>query len=177
MLDKLKKMAGLGPRDYLVELSGDLGLTYFPAREGHPAFISGMYGKKGVTIDLLNEKGYFDTWHPHSRIVVSLDSGRRESHIISKKGAFYSRRLMEVEMPNPRFSDNFVILSSNPRRAKNIFKKEIGDWVMNLNMPFAIDGNQIIFHQNKNIEDKKRFIHIVDALIYVANTYDNLSKN
>ncbi len=172
MIDKILRLFEGKKKDPLIELSGILNITYFPEREGHPPFISGLYGNRGVTVDLLNDKGFFDRWHPHTRVVVSLNGPRRESHLIAKRGTFFSRRLGEVSIDHPRFMEEYMILSSNPRRTQKIFTLDVANWVMNLKMPVSIEGNQVTFHQNKEIEDMTRIYHIVDALVYIANRSD-----
>jgi hypothetical protein len=153
----------------LIEIAGELRLTYYPGMEGKPPFATGSYSGRGVTLDLLNEKGYMDRWHPHSRIVVSVDKNIKDTYIVANKGRFYSRKLGEINVKYPHFSDRFVYLSSSPNKAEKVVTDDVACWVMNLDMPFILSDGHIVYHQGSHFDDKQRMKHIVDALVYIAN--------
>ncbi|MBD3388101.1 MAG: hypothetical protein GF416_03555 [Candidatus Altiarchaeales archaeon] len=153
----------------LMELAGELKINFYPETEGKPAFASGTYSGRGLTLDLLNEKGYVDKWHPHSRIVVSVDRSVRDTHIIAVRGRFFSRKLGEVDVDHPRFGDRYVFLSSSPKKGEKVVTKDVANWVIALDMPFTLSDGHIVYHQEKVFEDKKRVKHIVDAMVYIAN--------
>ncbi|MBU0762451.1 MAG: hypothetical protein KKD39_05445 [Candidatus Altiarchaeota archaeon] len=174
-LDSINDAVGLSKRDMFIELAGELKLTYFPPREDVPAYVTGTYSGRGVTIDQLNERGFFDIWHPHSRIVVGLGKSRRETHIVTKKSGFYSRKLGEVNVDNKAFSAKYRILSSNPTIAEKLITPEVASWIVKLELPFEINGSSITFHQESKFKDKTRVKHAIDALVYIANLHDRIS--
>jgi len=152
----------------LLELAGEMGLTYYSGSEGKPPFATGTYSNHGVTIDTLNEKGYFDRWHPHSRIVVSVDKGVKDTYIVANRGRFYSRKLGEVKVKHPKFDDKYVFLASNPNKGEKIVADNVAGWILGLDMPFILQDGHAVYHEDRRFEDKKRIMHIVDALIYIA---------
>ncbi|MFH0863113.1 MAG: hypothetical protein V1875_08820 [Candidatus Altiarchaeota archaeon] len=153
----------------LMEISGELRLNYYIGSEGKQPFSTGTYSGRGVTLDLLNEKGYVDRWHPHSRIVVSVDKSVKETYIVAVRGRFYSRKLAEINVDNRRFSDKYVFLSSSPVKAEKVLSPEVAEWIVNLDMPFILVDGHIEFHQDRHFDDKKRIKHIIDAMIYIAH--------
>ena len=164
-----KKYLKKKPENIMLELAGEIGFVYDSGGEGRPPFTSGTYSGRGVTLDLLNEKGYMDIWHPHSRVVVSVNRNIRDTHIVAKRGRFYSRKLGEVDVDHPRFNDDFIFLSSSPKKADKLITREVAQWIINLDMPFVLSDGHIVYHQEKHFEDKKRIKHIIDALVYIAN--------
>jgi hypothetical protein len=174
LIDSFLKKSGLKKHDILIQLAGDMKLTYFPGREDSPAYVTGTYSGRGITLDRLNEKGYPDFWHPHGRIIVSLNHSRRETHIIAKKNSFYSRKLGEVEVENNAFNEMYHLLSSNPILAKKIFTPEVTSWIVKLELPLEVSGSSIKYHQDKEFTDVARIKHAVDALVYIANLHDRI---
>lgn len=162
------RLAKKNPEDVMMHVAGELRITYEPKREDKPAFASGTYSGRGVTLDFLNEKGYMDRWHPHSRVVVSVDKSVRDTHIVAYRGRFYSRKLGEVKVDNTRFNSDYVFLSSSTKKGEKIVMPEVANWVVNLDMPFILSDGHIVFHQEKHFEDKTRVKHIIDALVYIA---------
>jgi len=158
----------------LMELAGELRLNYYPSVEGKPPFATGTYSGRGLTLDLLNEKGYVDRWHPHSRIVVSFDKNIKETYIVARRGRFYSRKLGEVRVANPEFESRYVFLSSSPKKAETLMTAEIASWVVAFDMPFIMSDGHIVFHQDKQFENKVRVKRIIDALVYVANVAEKI---
>lgn len=177
LLDSLFGAVGAKKRDFLIDVAGDLRLTYFAPREDAPSYVTGTYSGRGVTVDLLNEKGFFDNWHPHGRVIVSLNQSRRETHIVAKKGGFYSRKLGAVDIGHEAFSNKYQLLTSNPNMAKKLITHDVASWIVNLDMQFQITGSSIVFHQDRDFKDRKRIKHIVDALVYIANAYDKMGIN
>lgn len=172
LVDTVKQAIGGKKKDPLIDLSGELKLSYFHAREDSPSYVTGTYGSRGVTIDQLNDRGHFDNWHKHTRVIISLNTTRQESHIVCKKGGFYSRKLGEVDVANQDFKAKYSLLSTNPDKASKIVTDDVARWVVKLKMPFSINGGQVIYHENSEVKDKTRIRHIVDALCYIAKLTD-----
>jgi hypothetical protein len=160
--------------DILMEMSGELKLNYYPETEGRPPFATGTYSGRGLTLDVLNEKGYADRWHPHARIVVSVDKNIKETYIVANRGRFYSRKLGEVRVNYPSFEDKYQLLSSNPKKGELLLTPEVACWIVGLDMPFYLSDGHIQFHQDRHFDDKTRFKHIIDALVYLAAMAERL---
>jgi hypothetical protein len=162
------------PEDIMLELAGILKVRYYPKGEDNPAFASGTYSGRGVTLDVLNEKGYMDRWHPHSRVVVSVSKEVRDTYIVAYQGRFYSRKLGEVNVNNPRFGDKYILLSSSPGKAEKLITSDVANWIINLDMPFILSDGHVLFHQEKHFKDKKRIKHIIDAMVYIATMAERI---
>jgi len=158
----------------LMELAGELKLTYYLGTEGRLPFATGTYSGRGVTLDLLNEKGYQDRWHPHSRIVVSVDKNIKDTYIVAHRGRFYSRKLGEVNVEPARFNERFVFLSSNQSKGERLITPDVASWIMNLEMPFILQEGHVIFHMDRRFDDKKRVKYIIDALVYIATMAERI---
>ncbi|MFH1054574.1 MAG: hypothetical protein V1744_00610 [Candidatus Altiarchaeota archaeon] len=156
------------PENLLLELAAELKLTYYPPVDDKPAFATGLYSGRGVTLDCMNEKGYHDIWHPHSRVVVLVDRNVKDTYIVSYQGRFYSRKLGEVKVDDKKFNDKYALLSSAPHKAEKIFTDEVLSWILRLEMPLILSEGHVLFHQDKFIDDKERVKHIIDALVYIA---------
>ena len=162
------------PEDIMMELAGELGIRYYPREEGKPPFSTGTYSGRGVTLDLMNEKGYMDRWHPHSRVVVSVSKDVRDTHIVAYRGRFYSRKLGEVDVNNTKFTSKYILLSSAPKKAERLITPDVAGWVVKLDMPFVLSDGHAVFHQEKHFDDEERVKHIIDALVYVATMAERL---
>jgi hypothetical protein len=160
--------------DLMMQMAGELKLNFYSAVEGRPPFATGTYSERGVTLDLLNEKGYADRWHPHARVVVSVNKNIKDVYIVAKRGRFYSRKLGEIRVPFCRFDDKYTFLSSSPQKAEKIMTNEIAGWIMALEMPFILQDGHIEYHQDRPFDDVKRIKHIIDALVYIANVAERV---
>jgi hypothetical protein len=158
----------------LMSMAGELKLTYYPGSDGKPPFATGTYSGRGVTLDLVNEKGYFDRWHPHSRIIVSVDKNIKETYIVAKRGRFYSRKLGEVTVKYNQFDDKYVFLASSTTKGERLMNPDLACWIMNLDIPFVLLEGHIQFHQDKLFDQKERTKHIIDALVYIANVAEKI---
>jgi hypothetical protein len=158
----------------LMEMAGELKLSYYGPIDGKPPFATGTYSGRGVTFDLLNEKGYSDRWHPHSRIVVSVDRNIKESYIVAYKGRFYSRKTGQVTVNHLAFAEKYDLFSASEGKAERLVTPEVADWVVRLDMPFTLSDGRILFHQDQHFDDKVRTKHILDALIYLANMAERI---
>ncbi len=171
----LKFRRGANPIEKtLMELAGELKLSYYGPIDGKPPFATGLYSGRGVTFDLLNERAYMDRWHPHSRVVVGVDRNVKDTHIVAYRGRFYSRKMGEVQVDNKAFMEKYILLSTSPHKAAMLISPEVAEWIVNLDMPFTLSDGHVIFHQDRHIEDKTRVKHILDALVYIASLVERI---
>jgi len=104
----------------LMELAGELKLNYYAAREDKPPFATGTYSGRGVTLDLLNEKGYMDKWHPHCRIVVSVDKSVKDTYIVARQGRFYSRKLGKSPSTTKSLTTDMCYFLATPKGRRRL---------------------------------------------------------
>ena len=168
LIDSLSRLGRKSDEKVLIELAGELKLIYYRGMEGKPPFVTGTYSDRGVTFDMLNEKGYFDRWHPHTRVVVSVNKDVRDTFIVARRGMFYSRKLAEVTVKNRVFEEKYVYLTSSPKKAEVLMTEDIANWIINLDMPFTMQDGHAIFHCDRHLDDKERIKHITDALVYIT---------
>jgi hypothetical protein len=174
ILSYLSRFTGKSDDKVLVELAGEMKLSYYIGMDGKPPFVTGTYSRRGVTFDMLNEKGYFDRWHPHTRIDVSVNKDVRDTFIVANRGRFYSRKLAEVTVGNRVFEERYVYLSSAPTKAQALMTEEIANWIINLDMPFVMQDGHAIFHCDRHYDNKERIKHITDALVYISSRAEKI---
>jgi hypothetical protein len=174
ILDRIRGLFQKDDQQVLKELAGLMKLTFYRSQEDRPAFVTGSYCGRGVTFDLLNDKGFFDRWHPHSRIVISVERNVHDTYIVSYRGSFYSRKLAEVDVSHREFQERYILLSSNPDKAGRLLTSEIASWIVKLDMPFTITGGHATYHADRHFDDPKRIKYITDAIMFIVQRLERL---